>query len=270
MKSKIDKEVTVVVILYKTPNKRIYNLKQYKDFKLIILDQGSLHNSKKKIRNILGFKFTYYHSKKNLGLSKGMNFLIKKTKTKYCMITEPDILINKESILNLKKNIQSNKNFLITSPCFNKNKKLKKFKILEKIDLSCVLFEKKKMLNFNFYDEDYFFFWTDIDFIRRVNMSNFKMIESRNAYANHLISKSSNMTMYLKFLRDKSYKYGELVFDYKYNKLRFLKVIRQLIQSLARTFFYLILFNKNKFCRNIGYFIGLINFLIFLSKKKIL
>ena len=130
--------------------------------------------------------------------------------------------------------------------------------------------KKKKMLNFNFYDEDYFFFWTDIDFIRRVNMSNFKMIESRNAYANHLISKSSNMTMYLKFLRDKSYKYGELVFDYKYNKLRFLKVIRQLIQSLVRTFFYLILFNKNKFCRNIGYFIGLINFLIFLSKKKIL
>ena len=48
MKSKIDKEVTVVVILYKTPNKRIYNLKQYKDFKLIILDQGSLLNSKKK------------------------------------------------------------------------------------------------------------------------------------------------------------------------------------------------------------------------------
>ena len=101
-------------------------------------------------------------------------------------------------------------------------------------------------------------------------MSNFEMIESRNAYANHLISKSSNMTMYLKFLRDKSYKYGELVFDYKYNKLRFLKIIRQLIQSLARTFFYLILFNKNKFCRNIGYFMGLINFLFFLAKKKIL
>ena len=123
------------------------------------------------------------------------------------------------------------------------------------------------MINFNFYDEDFFFFWTDIDFIRRVNKSNFKMIESRNASARHLISKSSNMTMYLKFLRDKSYKYGELIYDYKYNKLRFLKILRQLIQSFMRTLFYLLIFNKKEICRNIGYFLGLINFLFFYLKK---
>ena len=267
MKSNVDKEITVIVILYKTPEKRIFNLKQYKDFKLIILDQGSEYSSKKIIRKILGFNFSYYYSKKNLGLSKGINFLIKKTKTKYCMITEPDIFIDKKSILNLKKNIKSNKNFLITSPNFKKNKRIGKFKILKKIDLSCVLFETKKMINFNFYDEDFFFFWTDIDFIRRVNKSNFKMIESRNASARHLISKSSNMTMYLKFLRDKSYKYGELIYDYKYNKLRFLKILRQLIQSFMRTLFYLLIFNKKEICRNIGYFLGLINFLFFYLKK---
>ncbi len=270
MKLNLDKEITVIIILYKTPEKRISNLKQYKDFKLIILDQGSDNNSKKRIKNILGFDFTYYYSKKNLGLSKGINFLIKKTKTKYCMITEPDVFISKKSILNLKKNIKSNKNFLITSPNFKKNKKAERFKILDKIDLSCVLFETKKMINFNFYDEDFFFFWTDIDFIKRVNESNFKMIESRNAAAKHLVSKSSNMTMYLKFLRDKSYKYGELIYDYKYNKLRFLKILRQLIQTFIRTLFYFLIFDKKNFSRNIGYFVGLINFLFFYLKKLII
>ena len=158
MISKFNKDITVVVILYNTPSSKILNLKQYKNFKLIILEQGTISNSKKKIEKLLNFKFRYYYLKKNLGLSKGINFLIKKTKTKYCMITEPDIQINEKSIFNLKKTIKFNNNFLLVGPNYGNKKIAKRYKIVKNIDTSCVLFETKKILKFKFYDEDFFLF----------------------------------------------------------------------------------------------------------------
>ena len=140
MRSRLNKDITALVILYNTPLKKIVNLRQYKNFKLIILEQGSISNSKKEIRKILGFEFKYFHSKKNLGLSKGINFLIKKSKTKYCLITEPDIIIDRYSIVNLKKTLLLKKNYLITGPRYEKKKTIKKVQILKNIDLSCVFF----------------------------------------------------------------------------------------------------------------------------------
>ena len=158
MNLNLNKDISVIVILYNTPLNKIKNLKQFKDFRLIILEQGSPVSLKKKIKEILNFKFDYFYSKKNLGLSKGINFLLKKTKTKYCLITEPDIIIQKKSIINLRNILSSNKKFLLVSPSYRKKKDFKKFIVTKNIDLSCVIFETKKLVKFNFYDEDFFFF----------------------------------------------------------------------------------------------------------------
>ena len=50
MKKKLREDITVIVILYNTPFKKIENLKNFRNFKLIILEQGSLYNSKKKYK----------------------------------------------------------------------------------------------------------------------------------------------------------------------------------------------------------------------------
>ena len=42
-----------------------------------------------------------------------MNLLINKTKTKYCLITEPDIFIKEKSIINFKKIIDLDKDLLL-------------------------------------------------------------------------------------------------------------------------------------------------------------
>lgn len=263
MKVKLDKDISVIVILYNTPINKIINLKQYKNFRLIILEQGSFKNSKKKIQKILGFEFRYFYSKKNLGLSKGINFLIKKTKTKYCMITEPDIFIDKTSILNLKKTIKLNKFFLMVGPNYKKKKESKMYKVLKNMDTSCVLFETKKMLKFNFYDEDFFFFWQDVDLIKRINSSKYEMVKSNNSFAKHLMSGSSNLTTNINFLRDKGYKYGELVFDFKHGKLRFIKILRQLVQSFIRTLFFITILKKKNRVKNFAYLIGILQFLVY-------
>ena len=269
MNPKLYKDITVVVILYNTPSSKILNLKQYKNFKLTILEQGSVSSSKKKIEKLLNFKFKYYYLKKNLGLSKGINFLIKKAKTKYCMITEPDIQINEKSIINLKKTIKFNNNFLLVGPNYNNRKITKSYKIVKNIDTSCVLVETKKILKFNFYDEDFFFFWQDIDLVKRINDSNFDMVVNKNSPATHFMSGSSERSLFINFLRERGYKYGELIFDYKYNNLRFLKISRQLFQSVYRTCIYTLFFDKKKILRNLGYFNGILSFLLFYLNRKI-
>ena len=74
MKKKLREDITVIVILYNTPFKKIENLKNFRNFKLIILEQGSLYNSKKEIQKILGFKFRYYYSKKKFRFIKRNKF----------------------------------------------------------------------------------------------------------------------------------------------------------------------------------------------------
>ena len=267
MKRKVYKDITVLVILYNTPYQKLINLKQYKNFKLSILEQGSTYNSKKKLQKILNFKFDYYHYKKNLGLSKGINLLIKKTKTKFSLITEPDIFIKENSIINLKKIIKLNKDIFIVGPKYNKKKIKGTYKLTRKIDLSCVLFETKKLKKFKFYDEDFFFFWTDEDLIKRINNSYLKMAIANKSFAKHYMSSSSVKGIYVSFLRDKSYKYGEFVFDYKYKNLRILKVVRQLAQFFVKTIFYVIIFNKKNISKNAGYLAGTLEFILFTLKR---
>ena len=118
----MNKDISIIVILFKTPLEKIESLKQYKNFNLIIYEQSVKFSSKKKIKDILGFDFKYFSSNKNIGLSKAVNFLIDKTKTRYCLMTEPDITISEKSILNLKKGISKNKNFLLSGPVLIKKK----------------------------------------------------------------------------------------------------------------------------------------------------
>ena len=270
----MNKDISIIVILFKTPLEKIESLKQYKNFNLIIYEQSVKFSSKKKIKDILGFDFKYFSSNKNIGLSKAVNFLIDKTKTRYCLMTEPDITISEKSILNLKKGISKNKNFLLSGPVLIKkkikdNKKSFNFKLSKNLDVSCVLFEVKIIKKFKFYDEDFFFYWEDIDLIKRINNSSYQMIIVQNSYAIHDASHSSISNTSVNILRNKNYKFGELMFDYKYKKLRKIKIIRQIFQNLLFSFFNIVLFNKKKYLCNIGYIFGIFKFIIYLLTKKI-
>lgn len=98
----INKQITVLLLLYKTPNKLIKNLKVYKNFDLIILDQSNDFILKNKLKKLLPNIKYYKVTKKNVGFAKGINFLVKKVKTKFFLCTQPDVLISEKSIIDLK------------------------------------------------------------------------------------------------------------------------------------------------------------------------
>ena len=127
------KDITVIITLYKTPDHRLNSLNQYKNYKVLIFEQSSNKNLKKRIEINSKIKFKYYFSKKNIGLSKATNFLLSKVKTKYLLFTQADIKIDNNSIQNLKKGFKSRKDIIFAGPVFSKKKK--NYKIKKKLQI---------------------------------------------------------------------------------------------------------------------------------------
>ena len=265
------KNISTILTLYKTPLNKLDNLKQYKDFNLFLFEQEGSKLSKKRLRKILKFKFKYYFSKKNIGLSKASNFLLSRVKSKYLLFTQPDILIKKREILNLQKIFRINKNIIFVTPNMFQKKKDKKNKIryTKKIKAACILCDVEKLKKIGFFDEDFFLYWEDIDLMERINQSKYKMVIANNIYANHHSSQSSENSLKTEHIRKLNFMFGELVYDLKYKKFRFIKIIRKIIQNLVLFSFNLIRFQLQDSLNNFSTLCGLIKFILYYCKKKI-
>ena len=265
------KNISTILTLYKTPLNKLNNLKQYKDFKLLLYEQEGSKFSEKKLKKILKFKFRYYFSKKNIGLSKASNFLLSRVKSKYLLFTQPDILIDKKEILNLRKIFKINKKIIFVTPSMFQNKKNKKKKIryTKKINAACILCDVEKLKKIGFFDEDFFLYWEDVDLIKRINLSKYKMVIADDIYAKHHSSQSSGNSLKIQHLRTSNFMFGELVYDLKYEKFRFVKILRKLIQNFVLFFFNLIRFQLKGSLNNFSKMCGILKFVLYYFKKNI-
>jgi GT2 family glycosyltransferase len=266
-----DNEITIIIPLYKTPIKKINLIKQYKNFKVLVLDQCPEKNTKQKIQNL---NIKYYSSKKNLGLSKATNFLLNKVKTKYCLFTQADIEISFKSIELLKLAIERRKDTIFAGPKFIKNKSINislgndNYKIVNNLNAACMLCDTVKLKKIGFFDEDFFLYWEDIFLMDKINKSNYKMIFVPNANVIHAGGKSTDDNYKIKFIRTLNFKYGEFLYDYKMNKFRIIKVMRQLFQSILFLLLNILTFNFPKILKFLAFILGIIKFLKFILIKK--
>ena len=262
--------ISTILTLYKTPINRFNNLKQYKDLNLFLFEQEGSEVSKKKIQKILKFKFKYYSSKRNIGLSRTSNFLLSKVKSKFLLFTQPDIFIKKKDILNLKKIFRTDKNIIFVTPNFSKNKKNRyKIRYTKKIEAACILCDVKKLKKIGFFDEDFFLYWEDMDLMKRINQSKYKMVIANNVYANHYSGQSSGNSSKIKHIRNLNFMFGELVYDLKYKKFRFIKIIRKITQNSVLFLFNLIRFQLQDSLNNFSKLCGVVRFILYYCKKKV-
>ena len=263
----MSKDITIIITLYKTPIKVLKNLEQYRNFKVLIFEQEGSLDSKKKLGESLNINFNYYYSKKNIGLSKASNILLKKVKTKYCVFTQADIEISFKSIIALKKHMLINKNIIIVGPNFKKNKIVKNFEFVKKINTACLFIDVKKMKKIGFFDEDFFLYWEDIELIDRINLTNYRILKVNNIFANHYISQSSIKDNKTEFLRAQNLIFGELLYDYKNKKLRFIKIIRKIIKVSSIISVNIFILRLKSSLINLGYLTGIIKFVKFYLRK---
>ena len=266
--------ISVVILFYRTPEKVITRLNNYKDFDLYILDQSNDLELKKKVKKIFP-KIKYYGvSSENKGFAKGINFLVKKVKTKYFLCTQPDTDISKKSILRLKRTLEAKKDSIISVPRikqfknFENSQKSKKIFPVNKILGAIFLAEKKRFEKIGMFDEQFFFYWEDVDLCRAIEKNNFKIYLNMSAYANHIGEKSVKENLKSFIIRKVYFKYGELIFQLKYNKLKKIKIIREPIKFFFLMIFFSLTFQLKKAFESLCFIYAIVKFLLFFKKKE--
>ena len=269
------KDISIIILLYKTPDKLLAKLRKYKKFKILILDQSNNLANKIYLKKFLPNIQYYGLTNKNKGFAKAQNFLIKKVKTRYFFSTQPDINISINSILNLKKTIiKFKKDCILVVPKINNQKNItkinkkdnnKEFKIKDMIGASFMA-DKKKFIKIGMFDVNFFFYWEDIDLSYRIRNSNYNIYLNLKSKAHHLKSTSSKNTLKTLIIRHVNFKFGEYLFAYKIKKLRTLKIIRQIFTYPIYSLLHFFLLQLNISLKYLCYFIGIFKFLLIKSK----
>ena len=233
-------DITIIVLLYKTPKKLIKNLINYNNFKISILDQSGDYKLKKNLIKLLPNIISYEVTKNNEGFAKAQNKLIKNVKTRYFFSTQADVIIKENSIISLKKTLKNNVNNLISVPCFNNLKINKKSIVTKEMTGTAFMAKTKIFKKFGMFDENFFFYWEDIDLAQE------------------------------NYIRQSNFRCGEYLFLYKNKKLRYIKFLREIILNFLRFFLNSLFLRINKMQTNIFNLVGIIKFIIIFISNQFL
>ena len=111
------------------------------------------------------------------------------------------------------------------------------------------------------FDTNFFFYWEDVDLSSRIQKSNFRIYINHNSNAIHT-STSTKFNFQTFFIKKSNFKFGEFLYQYKNNKLKYVKVLRQPISFFVLIFFNLIILNPKRALENFFYLYGIIKFII--------
>ncbi len=197
----ITKENLTIIIVTIKSQKIIDNCLKSIDpeIKKIIVE----NSSNKEFVNYLKAKYPNiecYLTGKNLGMGSGNNFGIKKSKTRYVMILNPDTILKKNTLNQIFK-ISKNLDFAILSP-LSDDKDYPNYKIKDKskkqhnelfevdrVDGYAMILDKEKFKN-SFFDEEIFMYLENDDLCLRVKKSKGKIFVHSNSLISHLGGKT--------------------------------------------------------------------------------
>lgn len=244
--------------------------------KKIIIENSSDENFTQKLKDKYQ-NIDCYNSGKNLGMGVGNNLGIKKSRTRYVMILNPDTILNNDTLDQIFK-ISKSLDFAILSPISDKdnfpNYKIKnKTNYLEKdffevdqVDGYSMVIDKSKF-DEKFFDENFFMYLENDDLCLRVKKKGEKIFILKNAKINHLGAKAVNEKFYneLEFSRNWHWNWSKFYYRKKHYGFIFAFIIGlpSFINSCLKCLFFLIFKNKFKFkiffCKASGFYNSLIN-----------
>ena len=283
------KNLTIVIVTFLTDTKTLLNCLNSVDkrVKVIIVENSPRFRN----RNFFTNRFKnlqIFCTGKNLGYGGGNNFGLKKVKTNYALILNPDTVLDKFFFKNINP-LLNNKSFSIigcelvdnktylTGGFFDekKNQSFKKDffknnrKNLTKVDWitgSSILLNFKKIKSKKIFDENFFLYFEEFDFCQKLKRKNEIVYLCKSLKIKHLGFKSSNLDVQefksdSEKLRNWHWMWSQFYY-YKKNYGYFAALTRsvgKLLKSVFKIFIYQIIFdqqNKNKY---IYRFLGLVN-----------
>ncbi len=237
-----------------------------KDIKIIVVENSDNSHFKDELESTY-INVTCVLTSKNLGMGSANNIGIKKVKTDFVLILNPDVILETSTINELIIASQKIINFAILAPIsldtnypnyklFNnekiKNKNNCSLRV-KSVDGFAMLFNKKKLdivLSKDYFDKNFFMYLENDDLCKRITEINEDIFIIPTARIKHLGGKGVNEKYKeeIELSRNWHWIWSKFYFNKKhFGYLRaFLNGLPKFISSLIKYFFYLLVKNKIK------------------------
>ena len=264
--------VTVILVTYYSNKNLRKILKQIPNKYKIIVTENSLDiNLKSEIEN--DYKnIEILIPSTNLGNGGGVNYALKKVRTKYALYLDIDIELTDDLIDELIKIAENQKDWAILAPNL-KNYDYKSNNFIKR-DLEnnlsrmrfvegCALFLNfEKLKKYGFYDDKIFLYYEEDDLFFKYLKNNLDIILCENVYLKHQGNSSTDIEFKLEIELNRNWHYMWSKFYYYKKNFSYFRGMKEtfghFIKSVVKlSFFYPI--NKNKFLIYKNRALGLIN-----------
>ena len=196
-------------------------------------------------------------SKENLGYGAGNNLGLSMVKTSYALIVNPDVILNNDAVDKFFLSINNLEDFGIIAP-ISQNEKYNNFNIQEDKQIKevdnvkgfAMFFNMKNLKQINFFDENFFLYFEEIDLCRRLKKNNLKIFIDPTIKVSHLggTSHNSEIEKPMELSRNWHWMWSTFYFHKKhYGYLSALiKILPKLSSSLIKFLIFLVTFKKYK------------------------
>tara|TARA_B100000902_G_scaffold393698_1_gene448457 strand:+ start:1162 stop:2070 length:909 start_codon:yes stop_codon:yes gene_type:complete len=288
-------DLTVVIVTFKTNKEILYNCINSIDpnVKILLVENSDNLDFKKEIES----KFTNVSvllANKNLGYGAGNNLGFKNIKTRYGLVSNPDIIFDKNFFKKIEHYLTSKINYSLIGVSYfddeintpyggidNKNDNLLKKKPYDENFLKevgwvvgcCILIDTNQVDVNNMFDENIFLYFEEVDLCRRVNENGGKVYNSSILKVKHLGHQGSaatdpNYSIETEMFRSWHWMWSSFYYHKKHNSYFYaiFLMIGKFFKSFLKTIFFSIIYNKKKQTMYFARCYGLL--FAFLGKKS--
>ena len=265
------KNITFIIVSYKSDGVIEACIKSLpKNSKIIIIENSKNFKIRDKFKNNRKIKVILND---NIGMGAANNIGLKKSKTQFAYILNPDVRFNQSTFKNLINAVNQIDDFAIISPK-NSNLKYPNYKIsegnhinknilnAEYLDGFSMLINKKKFKN-KYFDENFFLYLENNDLCKRIKSLGENIYIIKNSSVKHLGASSANskFSQKIEYLRNWHWMWSK----YFYNKKHYgymvalFRVFPNLFSSMFKYLFFSFFINEEKKMIYKMRYLGIIN-----------
>ena len=265
------KNITFIIVSYKSAGVIEACIKSLpKNSKIIIIENSKNFRIKEKFKNNKKIKVILNN---NIGMGAANNIGLKKSKTQFAYILNPDVRFKKDTFKNLIVAANQIDDFAVMSPK-NSNLKYPNYKTseanhinknilsVEYVDGFSMLVNKKKFKN-KYFDENFFLYLENNDLCKKVKSLGENIYIIKNSSVIHLGASSANsrFSQKIEYLRNWHWMWSKFFYNKKYYGffIALIKITPNLFSSIIKLLFFSFFINKEKKMIYKMRFLGIIN-----------
>ena len=246
-----ENDLSIVITTLKSEEKIYQCLDSLKgNIKVLVIENSNNENFKNSIEaNYTNVKC--FLTGANKGYSVANNLGLSKVDTKYALVLNPDTIVEKKALNNFLITATKNQDFWLIGPGNNQSKNIKNNEITEVNNLKgfAIFFNMKKFNN-NFFDENFFLYFEEIDLCRQVKINGGKILLDPSIAIKHDGASSVNKNFQVELEKNRNWHWMWSTFyyhkKYKGYLIALLIIFPKLVSSFLKTILYFIIFDKIK------------------------